>query len=222
MPAEAGRGYASGMVTPLILVPALVAAMSSHAPPARLSAAPSWPGWSETAEARAERYRGIAEAAVEVAYDPRERALFQGPHGRKRTASLLLAIAFFESGYAPDVDRGPCYPARDTKTGLVRCDGGRSACLLQIQVGAGTTAEGWTRDELFADRVKCFRAGLHLARKSFTKCGPKLGAAGALNAYATGACETPSDAGRVRLSFGEKLYKQAFIAGAPPDVELAR
>lgn len=152
----------------------------------------SVPGWEETPDARRTRYGAIAEAAARVALDPATPPLFAGAQGRAQTAALLLAIAHHESGFAPDVDQGPCYRG----PGYVgRCDGGASACLMQVRVGDGQTREGWTRDELFADREKCFRAGLAIARRSARACAllPPLHR---MTAYASGGCA--SALGKVR------------------------
>ncbi|APR88518.1 hypothetical protein A7982_13867 [Minicystis rosea] len=173
------------------------------APPDRFAAAQSYPGWEETAEARSARYRSIAEDLQAVAYDPAERPLFAGKRGRARTAALLLALALKESGLAPDTDRGPCYRGRDGRN--ARCDSGRSACMLQIRVGKGTTPEGWTKEDLFADRRKCFRAGLHLARRSVGACsqdGPDF----ILNAYASGVCGLGHQQSRERVALAERLF----------------
>lgn len=198
------------------IITALVAAMTTLAPPARLARGPAWPGWEETAEARLERYVGIAGAAYRVAFDPGVAPVYPGKDGRKKTASLLLGIAFAESGFAPDVDRGPCYRGKDGKG--VRCDSGRSACLMQIQIGAGVTAEGWTQADLFADRERCFRAGLALVRKSFVACA-KEGDGHALDAYATGVCGSiiAQAKSRPRLALGRRVYDLAFPRSPGPD-----
>lgn len=164
----------------------LYAIMLSAAPPAKLAAAPQLPGYEETAEQKQERYQQIATAVYEVAFDPATAPLFGGAHGRRNTAATLLAIAFHEGGFAKDVDVGPCYKGKGPLAH--RCDGGLSACLMQVQVGDGTTVEGWTKAELFADRHKCFRAGLRLVRKSMRACGDKFGRDHWLAAYAAGVC----------------------------------
>ncbi len=181
----------------------LYALMVWAAPPDRFAAAHSFPGWQETVEARSARYRSIAEDLVATVYDPAERPAFAGKNGRARTAALLLALAIKESGLAPDADRGPCYRGRNGQS--QRCDEGRSACMLQIRVGTGTTPEGWTREELFADRRKCLRAGLHRARRSVGACsreGPDF----ILNAYASGVCGRGHQESRERVALAERLF----------------
>jgi hypothetical protein len=201
------------------LVAALVQAMSTLAPPARLAAQPAWPGWEETAEQRSERYDDIADAAHRVAFDPAEPPIFAGKYGRLRTTTLLLGIAWLESGFARDVDLGPCYRGRDGAS--VRCDSGRSACLMQLQIGRGVTAEGWTQAELFADREKCFRAALHLLRKSFAAC-TRHGSEHALDGYTVGVCGSLIGAarGRPRLAAGKRIFDLAFPEPRHIDVAL--
>ena len=145
------------------------ALMTLAAPPERIAAMPAYPGWEETAEEREARYREIAEAAVRVAFAPDEQPLFGGPSGRAKTAAALLAVAFHESGFAKDVDLGPCYRGRDGRS--TRCDSGRSACMMQVQVGhRGKTTRGYTQGDLFADREKCFQTGLDILRASERAC----------------------------------------------------
>lgn len=162
------------------------------------------PGWDESAEERTRRYESIAADLAAVVYDPSERPAYDGPQARARTAALMLGVAIMESGLARDVDLGPCY--RGLSGTGPRCDRGRAFCVMQVHAdGVGrTTREGWTGEELFADRRKCFRAALHLIRASFHH------AAGAdqthrLDAYAGGSIAAHG-AGAARLAFGEGLF----------------
>lgn len=190
----------------------LVSAMISAAPPAKLAERHSFGGWHETKDERAARYQEIAEDALTVAFDPDERPLFDGARGRMRTASFILAIATQESAFAPDVDKGPCYRGESWASG--RCDHGRSACIMQINVGAGKTPEGWTKADLFRDRTKCLRRGLHILRASFGMCRSH-GRAWLLNGYAIGSCgDAPYKAGLQRLDFARR-----FAAGIPAFVD---
>lgn len=181
----------------------LVATMAAFAPPERASVERGMPGWSETKAQREERYGGIAEAIARVVSDPDEKPVFGGEKGRARTAALLAAIAWHESGFARDVDIGPCYRGRANDG--ARCDHGRAACLMQIHVNPdGRTLEGWTKEELFADRTKCFRAGLHLLQKSFASCKanpPKH----RLAAFASGRCSAGQSGSEKLLSLGERF-----------------
>jgi hypothetical protein len=97
-------------------------------------------GMTETAEELDARLRSIAvDAAAAAQEDPAD-------------ALLIIAVAQHESGFALDVDRGPCRPNT--------CDGGRAACMLQIWAGPERRAA------LFADRQLCFRVGLRALKHS--------------------------------------------------------
>lgn len=85
------------------------------------------PPAQETFEDGMIRYGAIADAARDVSYDPSEKPIFGGRYGRARTMALLLAVSLFESGYRKDVDLNVGK--------LARGDGGRSWCLMQIQLG---------------------------------------------------------------------------------------
>lgn len=99
------------------------------------------------------RYHGIAEDLARVVET--SPPLFSGPLARERTAALVLAQAFHESSFKRDVDEG-----------RRRGDAGKAACLMQMH----RAPQGWTADELVADRAKCFRAGLELMRRSLAVC----------------------------------------------------
>jgi hypothetical protein len=178
-----------------------------------------YPGHTETVEQINARYLAIATDVATVAYDPAEKPLYAGAFGRARTMTTLLAVAFHESGFAHDVDVGPCYRGKDGKGS--RCDGGRSACMLQRLVGTGTTPEGWTQADLFADRQKCFRSGLHRIASSFRQCG-KLGPDYVFDGYAGGLCElsvngvstTRHTRGLELVSYSSDFYRHAPAPGA--------
>ena len=72
-----------------------------------------------------QRYARLAWTALDVSFDEREKPLFEGPHGRAKTALQMLAIAGFESSYRRDVQMGE-------KRGKVG-----DACLMQIVVPKG-------------------------------------------------------------------------------------
>lgn len=191
----------------------LAGLMIAKAPPDRLASLPQFRGWEETAEQKRVRYGEIAEAVYRVTYDPAESPVFGGKLGRARTATLLLAIAFYEGGFAHDVDKGPCFREGKHKG---RCDGGLSACLMQLRVGRGTTTEGWTQADLFADREKCFRAGLHRVQTSFRACRRDGDADARLDAYVSGLCHGGTPAGRARLALGRSLFDRP---GRPPGTD---
>ncbi len=177
----------------------IFAVMLAFAPPDRYAPLQALPGWDETPAQRTERYRSIAADldAVIAAEEP----LFRGPSGRRRTAALLLAVAPHESGFAPDVDRGPCYRGRDGRS--LRCDSGRAACLLQVR------GSPEARRELFADRQRCFREGMALLRRSLGTCN-QLPVEHRLAAYASGSC----DAGHEESSAMFKAAQRALVVQA--------
>jgi hypothetical protein len=195
-------------VTQATLAAALLKAMIAIAPPAKIAALPAYPGFEEDAAARAARYESIADDAAAVALDPAVAPL--PGRSRSATAAMIIALDFEESGFALDVDRGPtCYRGANGKN--ARCDGGRSACGLQLHIGAGTTAEGWTQADLFADRKKCFRAGLRLARRSFAACA-SMGVTHLLDSFASGVCGLGNAKGQKRLATAARVE---LLMGAP-------
>jgi hypothetical protein len=175
----------------------ILAMMTGAAPPDNYAKMVQMPGWEETVDQRKARYEEIATAIAEVAFDPNEKPLWTGVEGRSKTAALLVSVAYHESEFAKDVDVGPCYRVGNRSQ---RCDGGRAACMLQINVGERKTAEGWTKAELFADRKKCFRAGLSIMRGSFASCA-SLGQAFLLNSYASGTCARGHERSQPRMDF---------------------
>lgn len=193
-----------------VVVAWLFSIMTSLAPPERLAAIPQLPGWTETAEDKRERYQEIAQALYEVVYDPESKPLYGGSKGRAYTALQLLSIAYMESGFAKDVDKGPCYRGKGFKN---RCDAGRAKCMMQIRVDDGVTVlglhgvEGLTGEQLHADRHACFRAGLHMVRRSFRAC-TKLGPEHRLDVYASGQCGGGFVSGRARLKLAERIWHE--------------
>lgn len=184
----------------------LVAAMVWLAPPEKLVLAPSFPGWAETAQHRLERYEAIATAIHEVAYNPSEKPMFHGPRGRAAVAALLLAVSYKESAWAHDVDVGPCYMGKNPGK-WPRCDGGQSACPMQIKIGSGTTKEGWSQADLFGDRRKCYAAGLRLIRQSYRACKNNH-PDHRLNAYASGVCGLGYVKSRERIGLSRRILHE--------------
>lgn len=86
----------------------------------------------ETFDQGRERYELIANAAILAAL--KERPLFGGKYGRLRTLTLILSISMFESSYRKDVDMNLGKEGRG--------DGGRSWCLMQIQLGSPMWVDG--------------------------------------------------------------------------------
>jgi hypothetical protein len=181
-----------------------------------------YPGAKETESEGLARYGLIAQDAFAVAYDPAEAPLFSGPNGRAKTMATLLAIASWESGFRKDVDTGSGPAAQG--------DGGRSWCLVQIQLSKASPSTkktsmrvvmdgdgwkyaydgstGWGGEDLVQDRQKCFRAGLHMARVSFKACS-YLPVAERLSVYASGNCQGGRQASALRMNRAISWLSQA-------------
>ena len=166
-----------------------------------------------------ERYRGISEAIAKVAFDPAEQPI---NGSRTFTAALLLSIAFHESSFRRDVDLG-IGRQRLAKSGWN--DFGRSWCMMQINLGTknvpdtrpghkgnwreesnAQTEDGWWGSELLADREKCFRAGLHVIRRTWGCRGGTL--SDALSKYAGGVCYVKADEDKAKEDKDETLLNK--------------
>lgn len=147
----------------------------------------------ETKEQHDARYKELARDLVGVV--KREKPL--PGMSRANTLRLVLSIAFFESGFHQAVDLG-------LRRG--RGDGGRSWCLLQLQIGEGSVPvddeemRTWKGPDLVSDRTKCFRAGLEIMRRSMSACA-SLPARSRLSAYASGKCSEEETEGVKRWVF---------------------
>ncbi len=149
------------------------------------------------------RYERIARDIAEVAFDDSEQPVFTGEMGRAKTALLIASIASFESQYRADVDDG-------RTTG----DHGQSFCLMQVRVGGGKTAEGWTGQDLTSDRKKCFRAALKRIRISFDWCKDHA-IEDRLAGYTSGLCRDGEQLSRNRFWRARNYWsKTPFL---PPD-----
>jgi hypothetical protein len=88
-----------------------------------------------------------------------EPPLFKGDQDRRRTAALLVAIAFRESSLRLAAV-GDHVGGKPT-----------SFCAFQVHLPWGaTTAEGWTGADLLDDPDKCVRVALRLLRESMRVC----------------------------------------------------
>lgn len=168
------------------------------------------------AEATA-RYESIAKDIIEVVYDPSEPPLFKGKNGRVRTISLILSVMLHESGFRKDVDLGVGKVARG--------DGGRSVCMMQINLGPGRLKKwnktenrfarpgdppdqlsgGWNAAEMLADRKNCIRGGLQILRTSFAS-GSRRPIQEWLNVYASGNPNLGREAGARRINLALTWY----------------
>ena len=131
--------------------------------------------------------------------------------GRAKTALLLASIAGFESSYRADVDDG----RKRGKAG--------DACIMQIIVPRGkllhlvgteyewSHEEGWTTDDLIADRTKCVRAALHLVRESLKICRN-------LSLYTIGRCDSTEPKAKHRWERPRVHYVKHPAAATDVDV----
>lgn len=146
-------------------------------------------------ESRDERAARFDDIARDVALTVQEDG---GGHGaQRRAAALLVGIAWHESGFARDVDLGPCDPARVRAGG---CDSGRAKGLWQIQAYEVPT------------RKDGARLALRLARRSLTACRA-LSVPERLAAYAGGTCESLGGRARSRELWG--VVRRLLDSAAP-------
>ena len=204
-----------------LLIVWLTVLMAQLSPPDR----PQFVAEAKESKAQAEaRYREIAEAILDVSFNPAEEPLFTGANARSKTALFIMFKFYKESSFRRDVHLG-LGRARLGRQGWN--DNGRSWCMGQIMLGrksveiepgvwaeesSTTTAEGWTGTDLVQDTRKCAAATLHILRKSFGACA-KLPPDERLAAYATGSCS--SEVGRrISRSRMADFHRLAARAGA--------
>ncbi len=201
----------------------IVAFMVAWAPPGRKV---YYPEAQETAEDTVARYNAIANDIVRVVYDPSTKVLFSGPRGRSQTASVVLSVMVHESSFLRNVDFGL---GRYSKG-----DQGTSYCLMQIRVSTGRTmrwnvaedrpvrwndppeaiSNGYTGEELLADRQLCIREGLKVLRVSFASTRD-LPLDQRLRVYASGSRDKGGEASANRMRtamrwFGKTQSRLAF------------
>lgn len=179
------------------------------------------PEAKETPEEMQARYESIASDIATFLWNPNhpERALFSGDDGRGKTASVMMGIMQFESGFRKDVDYGLGHRGVG--------DGGRSFCLMQIQTGTNRTyawntvqnrfaysndppdqvVQGWTGPELVQDRKKCIEAGWRIMKTSFAACRA-LPVSEWLRMYASGSCDEGSPQSRTRMNAGINWFNR--------------
>lgn len=211
------------------LIAAIVTLMCLLSPPGRNTFIKEA---QETREIALERYARIAEEIVAAATDPSEPSL----GGRSATVAVLVSITYHESaGWRRDVDLGL---ARVRLAAMGWNDHGRAWCLGQVELGlkatptgmvsAERTLEGWSGEDLLADRSKCIRATLHIASRSFQTCRA-LPLSDRLAMYAGGSCEGEDalEKSRRRMQLARKhaptiaaALRLDIAAQAPPVVAL--
>lgn len=155
---------------------------------------------AEDAIERLVRMESISKDIIDVVFDPAEEPLFPGPRGREKSAVFVATYASHESGrFNKNVDLGKA-----------RGDGGSSWCIMQLHIGAGKTAEGWTGKELIADRQKCVRAGYHVMRSAMKMCkGPEEHK---MAAYISGRCDVARTQSQERYKHAMRLFKGNSLA----------
>lgn len=153
----------------------------------------------ESAEEGRARYAAIARAIAEVSLDPDEAPLFEGKDGRRKTATLMLAMSRYESTWRRDVDLGIGPRARG--------GGGRYWCLMQIAVPKGKTPEGWTGRDLVESRERCFRRALHILQRGKRVC-KKSGGTSFVNHYASGYCDRAKEPVKKRVDLMNRWLRE--------------
>lgn len=186
--------------------------LTTNSPPGRPSFIPEN---QETKEEATARYEQIARDVYDVVKE--EPSLFGGKYGKVRTATVLLSVAYFESGFHKNVDFG--------LGKLARGDNGHSWCLTQQNIGTGRTLSwnkvqnrwarandppdqvelGWTGLELVTDRKKCLRVALRGIRASFNACR-EYPLPERLRSYASGTCKAGGEASAKRMNFAARWF----------------
>ena len=171
----------------------------------------------ETVDEAKARYESIATDITAVVFDEDEPALFKGPDGRLKSTAVILSIMSHESSFRRDVDLG--------LGPLAKGDGGRSVCMMQLNIGGGRTGDwnkvqhrfaydkdppaeiekGWTATEIKADRKKCIRAGLRIMRLSFALTADRP-VKEWLNVYASGKADAGVQASGNRMGLALSWY----------------
>lgn len=218
---------------------ALIWSLMLFLAPAKGLDIPSTPNWMrEDAPTYEARLKEMAFVIERVVLDESEAPIAPVAHPRTFSAVGLAVIGAGETRFAKDTYHGhngqpECYRGPGQEA---RCDHGRSVGVFQVMVGAGKTAEGWTKADLFGDFEKETRVALHRIRQSVAaaqRC--QLPASGWLNVYGSGKCEIGSAEasarvarmfklfGQVRWNDGrilvsEKILARFAAAGAPPAI----
>lgn len=143
--------------------------------------------WYEKRSATEARYHAVAEDVAQVVLA--EEPVFDGEHGRERTALLLAAIASLESGYHRDVDH----------------------CVRRGPGGAETLWQLHTPERVCRDRLNAVHVALRMVRESFADCR-KLGLEDRLGIYTTGRC-VPSPSSRHRVHRAEAFWRLFTLSG---------
>ena len=135
----------------------------------------------ETVGEREARYLSIA---IDIAEELEE----VPEHRRRWLGALLVSVAYLESGFAPDVDLGPCAPVRG------RCDGGRAVSLWQLH----------GHPEQAGDRPAAVATAIDQILQSASACR-RYGPDAILRVYASGSCERGAAASARRVTLARRL-----------------
>ena len=144
-----------------------------------------------------DRLESIARDVAAAVDEADERRLpVRGPDGRARSAALLVAVGWHESGLAADVDRCERFG-----------DGGRSVGVWQLHRAGGWAGMG--RADLCADRGAQARAALEAVWRGGA-CPGGLG--GALTAYNEGRCREAGPYARSVLAAYGRAWAAVYAA----------
>jgi len=150
-------------------------------------------------ETEAESLARYDRLAVDLARAARDRPIYASDPGLRRTAAMLIAVGYTESGFSPGV-----------QSGKVRGDGGRSWCFMQANIGDGNVYVGsaemktWKGPDLIADPYKCFLVGAAAIRGSMGICRSLKGS-DVLSAYTTGHCKENEPKAAVKWALATKI-----------------
>lgn len=173
----------------------------------------------ETPEETEARYRSIARDIIEVVFDPKTKIPFRSAAARTKTAAVILGVMYHESSFMKHVDYGLGPHGRG--------DGGRSWCMMQLNIGDGRTrawntakdrvvfwgdpeheiAEGILGTVLVSDRKSCIREGLKLIRMS-VECPDNPEPLMQLRAYVSGKCTEGDEKSRVRMGTAIRWFNE--------------
>ncbi len=183
-------------ITPAATIVTWLSGIMLQAAPPERAVMQGTPDRDAVIQAERTRYEEFAEDVALVAYDPAEAPLYSGPHARAKTAVVLLATAFYESGFRKDVDLGIGPRSRG--------DSGRSCTAFQFNLGAeGRTRAGHSCSEMYADRTLAVRSALAVLRSSMRMC-QSLAPEYRLSAYTAGRCEDGQAQSKMRVETARK------------------
>lgn len=131
-----------------------------------------------------------------------ERPLFVNDADRRKTASLVLSVAFREGSLGDHVE-GDHLNGKPT-----------SFCTMQVNLSPGArTAEGWTGPELRDDAAKCVAVGFRMLRDSI-RVDPK----NPVGFYARGPRWRGVEAQRIsrdRMTLAARLLREVVVSPLP-------